>query len=425
MSRKLAQNGHGIERATRRNSDFFPPPGGVQPCPLRFTGRLQRGRNLAYNKTVQKLSVFLSHVTVESKLADIIKKHLVRDFIGLLEVFESSDRLSIPAGKKWLSEVTTALRKADLHVILCSDESKTRPWIHFEAGAAHLRDIPIIPLCHSGLIAPQLPVPLSEYEGLQVGESAGLVMFYRALADALGSSIPEIDFEAFANEVKAFESEYQQQRQLIAPAINLRDSVETIRNPKVLCISSPQFAQLGYENQLQTVLSAFPDTVPHQRVFSSAELRRAFEDEQSYDIVHIAAYVCPRSGDLYFSDVDLRTGRGASANPDVLNADALAALLQMAHTRLVVIGSCDSIALAATLVSTCHVVAARDLVSAKMMAAWVEAFYGKLPRRSLSQALEFAQKISQAPMRFYVKQPKSVDLVFTQEAVSSAAVAVV
>ncbi len=56
-----------------------------------------------------------------------------------------------------------------------------------------------------------------------------------------------------------------------------------------------------------------------------------------------------------------------------------------------------------------------------MMAAWVEAFYNKLPRRSLSQALDYALKISQAPMRFYARQTKSVDLVFKLESVNAMA----
>jgi len=99
----------------------------------------------------------------------------------------------------------------------------------------------------------------------------------------------------------------------------------------------------------------------------------------------------------------------------VLSADALASLLQVAGAKLVVIGSCDSIVLGATLVNVCHVVAARDMVSPRMMAAWVEAFYGKLAQRSLLQALDFALKISQAPMRFYARQVKNVDLVFVQE----------
>jgi hypothetical protein len=364
---------------------------------------------------MQKLRVFLSHITVESRLADLINGHLTRDFIGLVDVFESSDRLSIPAGAKWLTEVMEGLKGADLHLILCSHDATLRPWIQFEAGAAHLRGIPIVPLCHGGLTWAQLPVPLSEYQGIQVSEPEGLAELYRLIASALGSTIPDIDFHAFAGEVARFEAEYEREKDLTGPKVSLERVVERIRDPKALCISSPQFTQLGFENQLQTVLNAFPAVVPHQRVFSSDELRAALSGGHTYDIVHIAAFVCPRSGSLYFSDVDLNTGANLVEEPDRLSADALADLLQMAGAKLVVIGSCDSIALGATLVNVCHVIAARDMVSPKMMAVWVEAFYSKLPQRSLSEALDFALKVSRAPMRFYGRQVAEVDLLFMQE----------
>lgn len=364
---------------------------------------------------MQRVNIFLSHITVESTLADALQRHILRDFIGLVDVFESSDRLSIPVGKKWLDEVTQALKRADLHLILCSPDATKRPWIQFEAGAAHLRGIPIIPLCHSGLTFAQLPVPLSEYEGVQVAQEAGLKSLYQTIAGVLGSKIPEIDFREFENEMASIEAVCVAQQSLTTTTVGTETSVERIQNPKALCISSHQFTNLGFENQLQVVLNAFPAIVPHQRVYTSKELRDAVSDDQKFDIVHIAAYVCPRSGDLYFSEVDVNSGKGVSAEPDVLSADALAALLQMAEARLIVIGSCDSIALAATLVNICHVVATRDMVSPRMMAAWVEAFYAKLPHRSLSQALDYALKISQAPMRFYARQPRNIDLVFMQE----------
>jgi hypothetical protein len=56
------------------------------------------------------------------------------------------------------------------------------------------------------------------------------------------------------------------------------------------------------------------------------------------------------------------------------------------------------------------VVAARDLVSSKMMAAWVDAFYKRLLDSSLSGALSFALNASGAPMRLYSRQPKPGDL---------------
>jgi hypothetical protein len=363
------------------------------------------------------IDIFLSHVTPEANLADIIEDHLLRDFIGLVRVFASSDQGSILAGSKWLDEVTSALNRANLHVVLASPDSIERKWINFEAGAAHVRGVPIIPLCHSGLAPAQLPVPLSESEGLVLSDESGFARFYAAIARALGSDVPIVDFTKYGREVSGFEADYAKRNRVADAARMLTPSTETVRDPRALCVSSQQFLKLGMENQLAQVLAAFPSDLRHDRVFDSMTTRRALSDER-FDIVHIAGFVCPRSGALYFSDVDLRTGKPVpDAELDVIEADDLVTLLRGAHSRLAVITSCDALALATSLIATCHVVAARDMVSPHMMAAWVEGFYGQLPTSPLSQALDFALRVSGAPMRLYARQPDSVDLLMERTGV--------
>jgi hypothetical protein len=356
------------------------------------------------------INLFLSHVTAEARLADLIEDHVVQDFIGLARVFVSSDQSSILAGSKWLDEVTSALRTANLHIVLASPDSIERKWINFEAGAAHVRDVPILPLCHSGLTPAQLPVPLSESQGLVLSDEEGFRGFYAAVAHALGSNLPNVDFEGYAREVATIQAALRD-RHLVANAVGtLASSTTVVRAPRALCISSEQFRKLGLENQLAQVLEAFPSDLRHDRVFDSLTTRRALSDGR-VDIVHIAAFVCPRSGALYFSDVDLRTGRpNPSAERDAIEADELVALLRDAGSQLAVITSCDALALATSLIATCHVVAARDMISPKMMAAWVDAFYNLLPNSLLSEALDFALRVSGAPMRLYARQPDAVDL---------------
>ena len=343
-------------------------------------------------------------------MADLLKTMVQRDFIGLVEVFVSSDRTSIPVGSKWLDEITDALKAANLHVVLCSPESVGRPWINFEAGAAHLRSIPVVPLCHSGLSPAQLPVPISEYEGLSVATEDGIRDFYSVLANTLGSHVPDVNFAQYAASLQRIETEYAAKRADLGGSVLKHSGVEVIRNPKALCVTSQQFLALGFENQLQKVIDAFPASVTHNVVSNSKSLREALTSE-TVDVVHVGAFICPRSGDLYFSPVDLRTGAAAALPVDRITADGFAALLRIAETKLVVITSCDSVSLAATLITVSHVVAARDMVSANMMAAWVDGFYDMLTKRPLSQALEFAIKASGAPMRLYAKQPAVVDLV--------------
>jgi hypothetical protein len=362
---------------------------------------------------VSKLEVFLSHLTVESKLADILKHHLSRDFIGLVNVFVSSDRTSIPVGSQWLSETILAMTKASAHIVLCSTESVKRPWINFESGAAQIRDIPIIPICHSGFTPAQMPVPLSTSEGIEAN-AEGIKKLYDLISKMLGSELPEVDFDAFAKEIAIFEQEYREQHLEMIDSASGEQSPEVIENPRVLCVSSQQFSKLGFENQLDTVLAAFPSDIAHERIYTSSELRERLGSDK-FDIVHIAAFVCPRTGDLFFSDVDTQTGKSTSSSIDVVPPDALSSLLEMAETQLVVITICESLVLAAALISVTNVVATSDMVSPKMMAAWVENFYGILQHKSVSQAFEFALKASRAPMRFYGRQSKASDFIFTVE----------
>ena len=145
-------------------------------------------------------------------------------------------------------------------------------------------------------------------------------------------------------------------------------------------------------------------------------VRKLLRDER-FDIVHVAAFVCPRSGDIYFSDIDPQSGKPSLSNeadavPDTIPAEDFVSLLHQAKTRLAVITSGDSLALATSLNATCHVVAARDMISAKMAAAWVKAFYGHLPISTLSEAVNYAIDVSGAPMRLYAQQPDSVGVRF-------------
>src|SRR5262245_48339821 len=96
-----------------------------------------------------KKQIFISHISRETSLARALKERLVADFLGLPEVFVSSDRTTIEAGEKWLDEIESALEAADLVMVMASRESVGRPWVNFEAGAVWLRGIPLIPICHS------------------------------------------------------------------------------------------------------------------------------------------------------------------------------------------------------------------------------------------------------------------------------------
>ena len=148
------------------------------------------------------MSVFISHISEEAPLALTLKEWIERTFLGQWMVFVSSDPDSIPAGKRWLDEIDSALDSAKVLVILCSPASIKRPWINFEAGCGWIKRVPIVPICHSGLTKSRLPMPLSLYEGLDIDESNFAQTLFNSLASYLGvKCLPQIDYSAFRNEL--------------------------------------------------------------------------------------------------------------------------------------------------------------------------------------------------------------------------------
>jgi hypothetical protein len=126
---------------------------------------------------------FISHISEEARVASRLKAALTQDSLGLLDVFVSSDTEGIGAGEDWLRAVDRALRESSIVLILCSPTSIRRPWINFEAGAAWMRDVPLIPVCHEGLTPRDLPMPLSLRQGMALGDAEGLRRLYGRIAD--------------------------------------------------------------------------------------------------------------------------------------------------------------------------------------------------------------------------------------------------
>jgi hypothetical protein len=138
---------------------------------------------------------FISHIGEEAEVAAKLKTALNRDFLQLLEIFVSSDGESISAGDEWLASIDTAIRQSALMLILCSPASIRRPWINFEAGAAWMRQITIVPLCHAGLTPKDLPAPLSFKQGILLTETRGLQRLYARIAKELDCAPPETSLQ--------------------------------------------------------------------------------------------------------------------------------------------------------------------------------------------------------------------------------------
>lgn len=61
--------------------------------------------------------------------------------------------------------------------------------------------VPIIPLCHAGLMPCDLPMPLSLRQGLSLNDAENLRRLYTRVADILSCHVPVRPFEELANEL--------------------------------------------------------------------------------------------------------------------------------------------------------------------------------------------------------------------------------
>lgn len=213
--------------------------------------------------------VFISHITEEQTIAEALKAVLEPPFIGMMDVFVSSDPKSIRLGNKWRQEITDALKRCAVEIVIASPESVKRPWVNFEAGAVWIRERPIISLCHSGMEPGKLPTTLSELRAANASNGAELQMMVPTLADALGSETPTIDFGPFIEVVKQFESDLAQNNALVAQTplaptaglaphelitfVTIADNVESPIGAVAIGVIQEVMAKAGYRSIAMTM----------------------------------------------------------------------------------------------------------------------------------------------------------------------------
>ncbi|MGG5319251.1 toll/interleukin-1 receptor domain-containing protein [Enterococcus sp. AZ072] len=170
-----------------------------------------------YDKTykggnrMKKVVVFISHISEESELAVMLKEEIEKKFVGFVEVFVSSDGVSISAGAEWLNQITNALNNASIMIALCSKDSVKRPWINFEMGAGWMKGIKVIPACHTNLLIDQLPSPTDMLQSLSLSNPDHVKRIFRAIAESAGADPTNVglyELDDLCDKISDFEYEY-------------------------------------------------------------------------------------------------------------------------------------------------------------------------------------------------------------------------
>ena len=148
------------------------------------------------------MNIFISHISEEASIAEVLKDWIESTFLGQSEVVISGDTDDLPAGDKWIDEIDQALDSAVAFLVLCSAASLKRPRIQLETGWGWIKGLPIIPICHSGQKKDDLPSPISTFQALEINSDGFVSDLFTTLAKHLGfTKFPRIDKDAMLREL--------------------------------------------------------------------------------------------------------------------------------------------------------------------------------------------------------------------------------
>lgn len=149
--------------------------------------------------------IFISHIHEEAALGAVMKEWLSDVFRGSgVNVFLSSDKQDLPAGRKWLDVIEKQISEAGVMISLLSQKSLARPWVNIELGAAWIRGVPIIPFCHSDQKVGALPKPFDAFTALTLDDADAAKDLIGGVADALQLQHPtKLPFAEFQNVMRA------------------------------------------------------------------------------------------------------------------------------------------------------------------------------------------------------------------------------
>ncbi|GEM_PF-3372820 len=152
--------------------------------------------------------IFISHISEEEELAEILRAAIEADFTPPLRVFASSSIANMQAGRIWLDDIKVAVRSCKMMLVLCSPNSVGRPWVNFEVGAALMGKILIVPVSHSGMTPGTLPMPMLLYEGIEASGANGLEHLYKTLEDRFKRVADAGSLDDHRKAITEFEAKY-------------------------------------------------------------------------------------------------------------------------------------------------------------------------------------------------------------------------
>jgi hypothetical protein len=149
------------------------------------------------------MKILLCHIHEDTPIAQVLQDWIESTFAGQSEVSVHSDDEIILSDAAWLEKINELLEGTNALIPLISPASIQKPWINFALGCAWMKEVFILPICHSGITVANLPHPLSIFQGLDLNQGDFPEKLFTLLGKELGiRKLPRINFSEMAGEIR-------------------------------------------------------------------------------------------------------------------------------------------------------------------------------------------------------------------------------
>jgi hypothetical protein len=188
--------------------------------------------------------------------------------------------------------------------------------------------------------------------------------------------------------------------------------LEELSAVRVLCASSKEFDAPEFDKHRKEIRRNFPKGSLVAREGIPATVLYELMFEGRWEIVHLATYVDAAKGDVILPQ--MRDGSRQSARNRIL-ADGFVDLVKRCGARLVVVPTCDSVALAIKMAPFTNVIAGHKPIETIAALDWAKVFYRNLAKGiPLRDSYDAAQR--QADCGLALLSKREFRLVFGSEA---------
>ncbi len=148
---------------------------------------------------MNKPVIFISHIHEDREIATCLKKFIDEIFLGMFNIFVSSDGASIRSGDNWSSSIEKALRQAELVIAVITPDAVDRRWIFFECGGAYFSNKSVIPVCCRKMQLSKLGTPLSWLQSIDGSDVSSVNNLISDIATKFDLRLPSMNVSELIN----------------------------------------------------------------------------------------------------------------------------------------------------------------------------------------------------------------------------------